>query len=140
MLLKRVYTHDNDLKPAHIFYDNNCHLAKHVKNDPWFDDIGLSVDVFHFNCKHSEKDTYCQENCNPAAFPKLKNDTGGWYFNSSVAEQMNAWIGGYHSICRKMLVDKFNFFLDEMVIRHNRRTLTKLQKDGHSPHYWPHQN
>ncbi|KIK77892.1 hypothetical protein PAXRUDRAFT_28728 [Paxillus rubicundulus Ve08.2h10] len=37
MLLKQLYVHDNDLKPAHIFYDNNCHLAKHIKNNPWFD-------------------------------------------------------------------------------------------------------
>jgi hypothetical protein len=103
----------------------------------YFADIGLSVDVFHFNCKHSEKDTYCQENCKPAAFPELINDNGGWYFNSSVAEQTNAWIGGYHNICREMLVDKFNFFLNEMIIRRNRRTLAKLEKEGQRPRYWP---
>ena len=61
-------------------------------------------------------------------------------FQFFVAEQTNAWIGGYHSVCCEMLVDKFNFFWDEMVIRCNHRTLLKLEKDGHSPHYWPHQN
>ncbi|KAG2034597.1 hypothetical protein BDR03DRAFT_802478, partial [Suillus americanus] len=120
--------------PAHIFYDNNCHLAKHIKGDAYFQDIGLSVDIFHFHCKHSEKDTFCQENCNPAAFPELKGEGGkGWFFNSSIAEQTNAWFGGYHSICQEMLVDKFNFFLDEMIIRGNRGTLQKLAEGGQTP-------
>ena len=35
--------------PTTFFFDNNCSLAKHVKNDPDFKDIGLSVDVFHFS-------------------------------------------------------------------------------------------
>ncbi|KAG1744512.1 uncharacterized protein EDB91DRAFT_1080627 [Suillus paluster] len=71
-------------RPSHIFYDNNCHLAQHVKDDPFFNDISLSVDVFHFNCKHSKNDLFCQENCNPMAFPELTVDGDGkWYFNSS---------------------------------------------------------
>jgi hypothetical protein len=113
-LIRHTYAHDEDLKPAHIFNNNNCHFAKHVK------------------------DTFCQENCNPAAFPELKGEGAkGWFFNSSIAEQTNAWFGGYHSICREMLVDKFNFFLDKMIIRHNHRTLHKLAEGGQTPRYWP---
>jgi len=64
-----------------------------VKDDPFFEDIGLSVDVFHFNCKHSQSDTYCQQNCNPADYPELLGDNGkGWRFNSSIAEQTNVWL------------------------------------------------
>ncbi|KAG2038581.1 hypothetical protein BDR03DRAFT_981530 [Suillus americanus] len=137
-LIRHTYVHDEDLKPAHIFYNNNCHLAKHVKGDAYFQDIGLSVDVFHFHCKHSEKDTFCQENCNPAVFPELKGEGGkGWFFNLSITEQTNAWFGGYHSICWEMLVDKFNFFLGEMIIRCNRGTLQKLAEGGQTPCYWP---
>ncbi|KAF8547820.1 hypothetical protein OG21DRAFT_1599609 [Imleria badia] len=110
--LKWIF-HVESLKPDHIIFDNNCGLAHHVKMDPFFADIGLSVDVFHFKSKHSETDTFCQENCNPAAFPELLGDDGkGWFFNSSVAEQTNAWFGGYHAICREMLGDKYDFFLD----------------------------
>jgi hypothetical protein len=57
--------------PEHIFFDNNCTIAKIVKNDPVFQYVGLTVDVFHFNCKHSKKDQFCQANCNPAAYLEL---------------------------------------------------------------------
>src|SRR6266487_5911899 len=109
--------------PSHIFFDNNCSLAKHVKDDPVFANVGLPVDVFHFKCKHSESDTFCQQNCNPALFPELFGPDGkGWYFNSSIAEQTNAWLGGYHSICQEMLADKYDFFLDEMILQRNKVT------------------
>ena len=126
------------IKPDHIFFDNNCSLAQHVKLDPYFDHIGLSVDVFHFKCKHKETHMFCQENCNPAAFPELISDDGkGWYFNSSVAEQTNVWIGGYHAMCREMLVDKCDFFLDQMILRRNRMMRAKLDAQGACPSNWP---
>ncbi|KAF8802114.1 hypothetical protein BYT27DRAFT_7226507 [Phlegmacium glaucopus] len=97
------HTFHEDIKPDHIFFDNNCTLA--------------SIS------KHSETDTFFQENCNPAAYPELvSEDNKGWYFNSSIAEQTNVWLGSYHAICREMLVDKYTFFLDEMILRRNRMT------------------
>lgn len=124
--------------PNHIFFDNNCQLAKIVKNDPDFANVGLSVDVFHFKSKHKLTDRFCQENCNPAMFPELKGlDNKAWYFNSSIAEQTNVWLGGYHSICREMLVDKYNFFLDEMILRRNRMTFIKLENSLYQPKNWP---
>lgn len=135
-MIKRTFP--KDIKPDHIFFDNNCTLASMVRNkDPFFDDIGLTVDVFHFNSKHSETDIFCQENCNPAAYPELiSEDNKGWYFNSSIAEQTNVWLGGYHAICREMLADKYNFFLDEMILRRNRMMREKLAKEGRSPRNW----
>ncbi|KDR67274.1 hypothetical protein GALMADRAFT_283614 [Galerina marginata CBS 339.88] len=125
----------NGQAPNHIFFDNNCSLAKHVKDDPFFaKKIGLTVDVFHFNCKHSERDVFCQSNCNPAAFKELHGENGkAWFFNSSIAEQTNVWLGGFHAIVREMLVDRFNFFLDQMILLRNQMTLEKLKKDGHCP-------
>lgn len=109
-----------DIKPDHIFFDNNCTLAKSVKDDPFFEDIGLTVDVFHFKSKHSEMDTFCQEHCNPAAYPELiSEDNKGWYFNSLIAEQTNMWLGAYHAICQEMVVDKYTSFLDEMILCRN---------------------
>lgn len=63
-MVKRTF-HMPGSMPDHIFFDNNCQLAPIAKKEDIFKNVGLSVDVFHFNCKHSEKDTYCQENCNP---------------------------------------------------------------------------
>jgi len=90
--------------PNHLFFDNNCLLAKHVKDDPFLKEMGLTVDVFHFNCKHSVKDVFCQSNCNPAIFEELHGENGkAWFFNSSIAEQTNVWLAGFHAIVREML-------------------------------------
>jgi hypothetical protein len=113
--------------PDHIFFDNNCSLAKHVQGDLTFANVGLSVDVFHFKSKHSQEDTFCQLNCNPAAFPKLLGEGGkGWFFNSSIAKQTNVWIGGYHAICQEMKPDRYAFFLDEMILQRNKMTKERL--------------
>ena len=123
--------------PSFIFFDNNCQLARVVRGkDPFFDRIGLSVDVFHFDCKHSTADSYCQQYCNPRAFPELRRDDGSWYFNSSAAEQTNSWIRGYQNICREMGRDKFEFFLDEMIMRRNKLTNQRLQQERNLPTYW----
>jgi hypothetical protein len=120
--------------PNHIFFNNNCSLAKHVKNDPDFKDVGLSVDVFHFSCKHSVSDVFCQTHCNPAYFPELLGEDGsGWYFNSSIAEQTNVWLDRFHSILRKMHIDMYNFFLDEMIMQCNHLTREKLREQGYCP-------
>ena len=66
----------NLFKPNHIIFNNNCSLAQHVKGDPFFRNIGLSVDVFHFKSKHKETHTFCQEHCNLAAFPELLGTDG----------------------------------------------------------------
>ncbi len=97
-----------------------------IKGDPFFNKMGLTVDVFHFKSKHKVTDLFCQKWCNPVDHLELLNDLGGWYFNSSIAEQTNVWIGGYHSICQEMLVDKYEFFLDDMIIHRNDILTAKL--------------
>jgi hypothetical protein len=123
--------------PNHIIFDNNCSVAKHVKDDPDFDNVGLAVDVFHFTNKHAVTDTFCQSNCNPTLFPELLGENGrNWWFNTSIAEQTNVWLGGFHSICQEMAVDMFDFFLDEMVMMRNRATKAKLMGQGLNPLWW----
>jgi hypothetical protein len=130
--MKNVFS--NGPKPRHIFFDNNCMLKKMVEGDEFFADIGLTIDVFHWSCKHSTQDRFCQQYCNPYGYPELQNDDGySWYFNSSIAEQTNVWFGGYHAICWEMGVDKFNFFLDEMIFQRNEDVQAKLGKEGRAP-------
>jgi len=134
-MIKRTF--HKDIKPDHIFFDNNCLLAKMVMNDPFFHNIGLTVDVFHFKSKHSEGDIFCQTNCNASAYPELLGvNRKAWYFNSLIAEQTNVWLSGYHAIFREMLVDKFNFFLNEMIMQRNHATKEKLIRQGCSPQTW----
>ncbi|KAJ7033642.1 hypothetical protein C8F04DRAFT_1002511 [Mycena alexandri] len=138
LFVQKAFSVPGARKPAHLIYDTNCDAKQQVVANPhlwgWFHDVGMTVDVFHFLNKHSVTHVFCQANCNPAAFPELMNADGtGWFFNTSVAEQTNAWFGGYASICREMLPVKYNFFLDEMIRLRNQKTLAKLAADGHNP-------
>lgn len=121
--------------PQVIFFDNNCRLMAHLRaqGDTYFEKVCLPVDVFHFKSKHKESDEFCQKHCNPALFPQLFNKQGGWRFNSSAAEQANAWIGGFLAITREMLAVRFNFFMDEMIQRRNRMTVANLRARGLRP-------
>ncbi|GJE98506.1 hypothetical protein PsYK624_147380 [Phanerochaete sordida] len=132
--------------PGVIWHDNNCKLVAMLRNDPephlrsYFDEVALPVDVFHFKSKHKEGDENCNANCNPALFPELTKDEGKsktWRFNSSAAEQANAWFGGYQAIVREMQVDRYNFFVDEMIKRRNRQLLIRLEDNLHAPYFIP---
>lgn len=101
-----------DSLPGVIWHDNNCQIVGMLRNDPdeylrtYFDNCALPVDVFHFKSKHKEGDVNCSKYCNPALWPQLMNEDGkSWRFNSSAAEQANAWFGGYQAIVREMQVD-----------------------------------
>ena len=56
-----------------------------------------------------------------------------WRFNSSAAEQANAWIGGFLAIVREMRVENYNFFLDEMIRRRNDWLAQELLNRGKNP-------
>jgi hypothetical protein len=134
VMVQNAFSIPGAKKPEHIFYDTNCLARQQAeKSFPWFKEIGMCVDVWHFLNKHQTTHQYCQENCNPIQFPELLDEFGKWFFNTSVAEQINAWLQGYHSIVREMLPDKFDFFLDEMIMRRNVEHLKKLEEQGHNP-------
>jgi hypothetical protein len=136
-MIHKVFRIEHSM-PNIIFYDNNCGLYRHLVaiGDDLYQTVGLPVDVFHWECKHKKSDVECSVHCNPFNFPELIGpDSKSWVFNSSIAEQTNVWFGGYHAILREMGVVKFNFFLDEMIMRKNRVTVTKLETDGMIPHY-----
>ncbi|KAH8078731.1 hypothetical protein BXZ70DRAFT_901892 [Cristinia sonorae] len=136
---KRVYEHTYQLtgiRPEHMIFDNNCSLAPHVQRDPWWQGIGLTVDVFHFTVKHAKSHHYCQTRCNPTSFPELMDENGKFRVNSSICEQTNNWIGKYLAIAREMNRDLYNFFFDEMFMRKNKFILRILELDGQHPTYW----
>ncbi|KAG2034218.1 hypothetical protein BDR03DRAFT_935321 [Suillus americanus] len=115
-------------------FDNNCKLHAHQDTigDDHFATTGMPVDVFHFNLKHKETDTYCQQHCNPATFPELISG-GKWRFNTSICEQTNVWLGGYQAILRDMSVHWYNFYLDEMIKHQNHYVISESERRGHSP-------
>ncbi|KAJ7351632.1 hypothetical protein DFH08DRAFT_993322 [Mycena albidolilacea] len=125
--------------PGVLWHDNNCSIVKMLRNDTddylrtYFDNVALPVDVFHFKSKHKESDIDCGANCNPYIWPGLRTEDGKWRFNSSAAEQTNAWFGGFLAIVREMPVERFNFFLDEMIKRRNQILVRDLRKRGKAP-------
>lgn len=124
--------------PQVIFYDNACHLKKHIdeERDDRLGTCVFPVDVFHMKTKHKENDEFCGRYCNPAAFKDLIVD-GRWRFNSSAAEVTNAWFGGFQSIVREMRQERYEFFLDQMLKMRNRMIVTDLEKRGLQPHLIP---
>lgn len=49
----------------------------------------------------------------------------------------NVWFGGYQAIVRDMRVERFNFFLDEMIKRRNRMIVGDLRRRGKCPYEIP---
>jgi hypothetical protein len=129
--------------PSILWHDNNCQIDKMLKNDQdphlrnYFENCALPVDVFHFKCKHKESDTHCGQYCNPYIWPVLRTPDHKWRFNSSAAEQGNVWAGGYQPIVREMQVDRYDFFLDEMIRRRNELVIEDLRRRGKAPYNIP---
>ena len=98
---------------------------------------GFPVDVFHFENKHSELHEFCQNECNPHHFPELRGQGDQeWFFNTSIAEQTNVWLGGFSSVVREMRVEKYEFFLDQMILMRNALLKRRLARNGLQPMYW----
>lgn len=129
--------------PQVIWHDNNCQILsmlQHVEEGEdrdFFSDCAMPVDVFHFKSKHKETDVQCNINCNPANWPDLVTEEGRWRFNSSAAEQANCWFGRYLPIVREMEAIRYDFFLDEMILRHNRNLVEELDARGLFPYNIP---
>ncbi|KDR69492.1 hypothetical protein GALMADRAFT_77432, partial [Galerina marginata CBS 339.88] len=130
--------------PFVLWHDNNCRVMAMLQNDPndhpdkgYFDVCALAVDVFHFNCKHKESDEACNRDCNPYKWPILQTPKGNWCFNSSAAKQANTWFGGFQAIIQEMQVDRYEFFLDEMIKQRNRMIIKELKCKGECPYLIP---
>jgi hypothetical protein len=119
--------------------DMNCvnSASLEAQGDTYFKGCALPVDVFHYECKHKKTDAWCIQHCNPLLWSELRMPDGGWRFNSSAAEQTNAWFGGFLSMCREMRVERYGFFLDEMIRRRNILMVYELRKKGAAPYNIP---
>lgn len=137
-MLKQVFREPGSM-PEYFIYDNCCGVYNHLQamNDPLLDVVGCPVNAFHFDCKHKVTDIICREHCNPQKFPELINPDGSWHFNSSKCEQTNVWLSGYHAVLHEMTAYRYEFLLDELIMRKNRVLIQKLEHDRHLPSYIP---
>jgi hypothetical protein len=49
-------------------------------------------------------------------------------FNTQACEQLNAWLGGFETILKRMSAGNFNWFLHTMLFIHTQRMLEKIRK------------
>ena len=138
-MVKKMFSVPGSHKPEHLIYNSNCNALKEVESwgDRWFVGVRMCVEAFYLWTKHKATDTFCSTQCDPKNYPDLINPDGSWYFNSSIAEQMNVWLGGYHAIVWEMLLVKFNFFLGEMIACHNQPLVLKMKMDRLVPQHAP---
>ncbi|KAG2340478.1 hypothetical protein BDR05DRAFT_1034938 [Suillus weaverae] len=113
IMIEKMFSLLRAHKPQHMIYDSNCNALREVesRNITFFEGMGMCVDAFHHKTKHKASDVFCRERCDMKAYPELLDGDRKYYFNSSIAEQINVWFGGFHNICREMTPVKYDFFL-----------------------------
>jgi hypothetical protein len=134
-------------RPDYICIDKACAVLRtSISNGSWNEwqkTTRFVVDSYHY-INHRTTDYLCRKWCNPAPLngsaPNLviveQDNNGQPYFkrafNTQACEQLNAWLGGFESMMRKMTVGNFNWFLHTMISYHTKlvieRQLQRAQK------------
>lgn len=135
--LNKVYP-EVESRPDYICIDKACRVLKHIVAqglwDSWQQTTRFIVDSYHYR-NHRKTDTLCRTWCNPAptdgSAPNLvitaTASDGTSYqkraFNTQACEQLNAWLGGYESILKRMTASNFNWFIHVMLFYHTRNVI-----------------
>ena len=141
--LDHVYP-TNESRPDYICIDKACLvLRSSVANGSWqrwSQTSRFIVDSYHYT-NHHATDALCRKWCNPAPLngsaPNLvitgRNNDGDSYqkhaFNTQACEQLNAWLGGYESILKRMTPGNFNWFLHTILSYHTMQIQQRRQKN-----------
>ena len=130
--LESVYP-TQDSCPDYIIIDKACLVLRtSIANGSWNiwkNTTRFIVDSYHY-VNHRTTDYLCRKWCNPAPLngsaPNLVivdyNKQGQPYykraFNTQACEQLNAWLGGFEPILKRMLPCNFDWFLHTMLFLH----------------------
>ena len=140
--LASVYP-SQESRPDYICIDKACLVLRTcVRNKSWGEWKKTSrfiVDSYHYR-NHKADDSLCRTYCNPAptdgSAPNLviptvdKNgqDCLKRAFNTQACEQLNAWLGGFEPILKRMVPGNFDWFLHTMLFYHTRFVLKKQDR------------
>ncbi|KAF8869482.1 hypothetical protein BD779DRAFT_1457355 [Infundibulicybe gibba] len=140
--LEEVYPTE-DSRPAYICIDKACLVLKtSIANrswDMWKRTSRFVVDSYHY-VNHRTTDRVCRKWCNPAPLdgsaPNLvvvaQDNQGRLYykraFNTQACEQLNAWLGGFESILKRLTPGNFNWFLHVMLFYHTRYVIERQKQ------------
>ena len=141
--LDHVYPTEES-RPAYICIDKACLLLRtSVVNgswERWKNTSRFIVDSYHY-VNHHASDELCRKWCNPAPLdgsaPNLviveTDERGRHYFkrafNTQACEQLNAWLGGFDHIIRRMTSWNFNWFLHSMFFYHTKKVMKRIEKN-----------
>lgn len=145
--LESVYP-TQESRPDYICIDKACQVFRTAVNNGSWDAIWkhttrFIVDTFHY-ITHRVTDFLCRIYCNPSpgdgSAPNLviiEYDENGRpharrAFNTQVCEQLNAWLGGFESILKRMKPGNFNWFLHAMLFYHTKHVLTQQKRKAKS--------
>jgi hypothetical protein len=140
--LESVYP-KKETRPDYICIDKACLVLRTSRaNGSWHEWSQTSrfiVDSYHY-INHRATDELCRTWCNPAPLngsaPNLviaeRNDEGQLYykraFNTQACEQLNAWLGGFETILKRMTSGNFNWFLHTMLFYHTTKVIQKQER------------
>jgi hypothetical protein len=140
--LDTVYP-DKSIRPDYVCIDKACALLRHAVHsgrwNDWKDTTRFVVDAYHY-INHRTTDYLCRKYCNPAPLngsaPNLvtvekdKHNQPHYKraFNTQACEQLNAWLGGFESILKRMTTGNFNWFLHTMLFIHTLRMIEKQKE------------
>jgi hypothetical protein len=140
--LQSVYP-QTETRPDYICIDKACMILRtvsaHERWHQWLDTTRFIVDAYHY-INHRATDELCRTWCNPAprngSAPNLviaaNNSEGQLYykraFNTQACEQLNAWLGGFENILKRMTAGNFDWFLHTMLFYHTTQVLKKRKR------------
>ncbi|KDR65567.1 hypothetical protein GALMADRAFT_81732, partial [Galerina marginata CBS 339.88] len=138
--LNKVYP-TKESRPDYICIDKTCQLLKHIAKQghwpEWSETSRFIVDSYHYQ-NHRKTDILCREWCNPAptdgSAPNLATEVsdGSTYdkqaFNTQACEQLNAWLGGFDSILKRMTPQNYNWFIHSMLTYYTSKVLARQAK------------
>ena len=140
--LETVYP-TQESRPAYICIDKACAVLRHSVADGswarWSQTSRFIVDSYHY-VNHRTADYLCRKWCNPApldgsapnlviaAYDKKGVPYTKRAFNTQACEQLNAWLGGFETMLRKMTGGNFNWFLHTMLCLHSQMVIEKQKE------------
>ncbi len=141
--LESIYPTEES-RPDYICIDKACVVLRTAITNGswervWKKTSRFIVDSYHY-INHRADDYLCRKWCNPAPLdgsaPNLviaETDRQGHVvykraFNTQACEQLNAWIGGFEFILKKMTPSNFNWFLHTMLFYHTKHVINKQMK------------
>lgn len=127
-------------RPDYVCIDKGCMILRTSMANgswqSWKNTTRFIVDSYHY-INHRKTDYMCRTWCNPAPLngsaPNLvmvarDKQNQPYYkraFNTQACEQLNAWLGGFETILKRMTVGNFNWFLHTMLFYHTKFVLER---------------